>query len=210
MKRLFYWLIPICGFLFAACEEEERMDQEDFIAAVRGCYMERTVFHGLESLDEGWQEMDELPSGIPLGYLPVLWFVDRDTVLVRAMFCNETQSAMPDDNSLSTRWSRYLLKQGKDLSLFVKYSFNYDPLTGRFSLDNLSNEIDEGECYIENVLGKEIVMRIELKEPVTRDIAGYRNVYQEQLSPDLHPNSPYKVFNSNEEAIAYVKEVLGE
>ena len=34
--------------------------------------------------------------------------------------------------------------------------------------------------------------------------------YKVNLSPDLRPDSPYKVFDSNEEAIAYVKKLLGE
>ncbi len=211
MQIIKYVFFVICSsLLFAACGEEEELDQEDFIAAVSGKYLERMVFYGLKYTDEGWQEMDELPSGIPLGSLPILWFVDRDTVLTYATLDDEIHSAIPGDNSLSSRWSRYLLEKGENLTLFVRSGFGYDPLTGRFLLDNLSEGQEQGEYYIEKASGKEVTLKIELNEPVTQDIVGYRNIYQEQLSPDLRPDSPYMVFDSNEEAIAYVREVLGE
>ena len=56
--------------------------------------------------------------------------------------------------------------------------------------------------YIEGISGKGFTLRIEFKEPLHYDMGGFRNTYKENLSPDLRPDSPYKVFDSNEEAIA--------
>lgn len=209
IKRLL--LFAYCGILFIACGNDDKtVGQEELKATVSGKY-----FLGAEEgtwLKKSGNNLYEIADPYLAGTGPVItgtfWFTDENTLLTPAIL---SESAMIE-TSLDFKWRQYLYERGEKITLFVKSNYRYDPSTGRFSTDNQSLVREKGgsSYYIEGISGKEFTLRIEFKEPIHEDLGGFRNTYKENLSPDLRPDSPYKVFDSNEEAIAYVKKILGE
>ncbi len=136
------------------------------------------------------------------------WFTDDNILITNAVI----DESAPIETSLSFRWGEYLYEKGEELTLFVRSNYRYDPSTGRFSTDNQSlvREKAGSAYYIERTTGNEITLLIEFKEPAYEDLVGLRITCQEYLLPDLRPDFHYKIFDSTEEAIAYVKERLEE
>ena len=212
LKSIRYlFLAALCGLLIGACDnDDEPMSQEAFKAFVSGKYF-RAIKDGGGWLQKSGDELHERPDAVIDGTGPIMnstfWFTDENTLLTSAVL--DESAIMP--SSLDFQWREYLYKKGEEIILFVRSNYRYDASTGRFSTDNQSliREKRGSAYYIERISDKDFTMRIEFKEPMLDDIAGYRITCKEYLLPGLHPEFPaYKVFDSNDEAIAYVKSLL--
>lgn len=208
MKHIYYLISTIILLSCFSCSDDEVIPStNDFQTFVSGKYFYTDKNVWLKQTENGWQEYDvTIDTKYKAADGGVFWFTDGNTLLTPAVLGEGT---VVDDNDLRSKWAWYLYEKGEELALFVKSTFRYDPATGSFSTDNLAFSKEGYAYYIEQASDKKITMRVEFVEPVW-DFNGLRKTLQEELSPDLHPNFPYKVFNSNDEAIAYVKEVLGE
>ncbi len=204
-------LLAFSGIMFIACDNDDKtVGQEEMNAFLRGKYFSgMPTGTWLQQSGDGLIETEDLFVG---GSGPVItgnfWFTDENMLLVPAII----DESAPIETSLDFKWREYLHERGEKLTLFVRSNYRYDPATGRFSTDNQSLVREKGgsSYYIEDISEKGFTLRIEFKEPVHHDLGGYRITCEESLSPDLHPDFPYKVFDSNEAAIAYVKDLLGE
>lgn len=203
-------IILLSSFCLSCGNDDKTEGQEELNAFVSGKYFSgASAGIWLRQTEDGLQEIaDPYLAGTGPVITGTFWFTDENTLLTPAIL---SESAMIE-TSLDFKWRQYLYERGEKITLFVKSNYRYDPSTRRFSTDNQSLVREKGgsSYYIEGISGKEFTMRIEFKEPLHYDMGGFRNTYKENLSPDLRPDSPYKVFDSNEEAIAYVKKLLGE
>lgn len=211
MMRKYRFIILPCVILLSlfsfSCSEDEPVSLEVFQKTVCGKYFTKESGKWLAQTENGLQEL-EVGDGVGSIATGCFWFLDENTLLVPALL-----SYRPSElDELVSKWRWYLYEKGEELVLFVKSGFHYDLSSGRLSTDKqvLFGE-KEGNLYsIEQISDKQIVLRTDFCEPRFHDRVGYRFICKERLSPDLSPDFPYKVFDSNEEAIAYVKEVLGE
>lgn len=212
MRHIYYftsYVILLCSFCLSCDNDDKTVGQEEFNTFVNGKYFD-SIDAGiwLRQTEVGLQEINDQLDGTGPVITGMFWFTDGNTFLTPAVI---DESAIME-TSLDFKWRQYLHERGEEITLFVRSNYRYDPLTGRLSTDNQSLVREKGgsSYYIEGISGKGFTLRIEFKEPLHYDMGGFRNTYKENLSPDLRPDSPYKVFDSNEEAIAYVKKLLGE
>lgn len=211
INSLWTLLVIGCGLLLAACgNDDEGITQEKFQASISGKLFINPIEDGywLKQTDSGLQKSEEFPSGTGPICTGFFWFIDESTLYTPATL--DMSSPMP--NTLTARWNRYLNERGERLTLLVKSSYRYDPSTGMLSTDNQSliREDTGSRYYIEDIQDKEIRIRIDFNEPICELVS---RVYflRENLTPDLQADfPPYKVFASNQEAIAYAEERLLE
>lgn len=204
-------LLAFCGLSLIACDNDDNAaGQEEFKNFVSGKYFAaQETGTWLKISGDDLSEIDDLfLAGTGPIITGVFWFTDENTLLTPAVI--DESAIMP--TSLDFKWRQYLNEKGENITLFVKSNYRYAPSTKRFSTDNQSLVREKGGSlyYIEGISGKEFTMRIEFKKPMNEEVGGYRITCKESLSPDLRPDSPYKVFNSNDEAIAYVEGILKE
>lgn len=211
MKSITY--LTLCMMVLSLCniscsnDNEKIMPEEEFRSFVSGKYFNISDGYWLKQIGSGLQESDETIDGLGPITTSTFWFIDGNTLLIPTILDGDV-----GENSLRFRWNLYLNQKGEDIMLFVKSEFKYDSSTGQFSTNDQSlvREKSGNSYYIEKMADKEFTMRIEFNNPVQAEIVGYRSYNKEEISPDLRPNYPYKVFDSNDEAMAYVKEMLGE
>ncbi len=212
MMRKYRFIILPCVILLSlftySCSEDEPVSCEEFQAIVKGNYFVGKTGVWLVQTENGFQELDITIDGLGPVMTGSFWFLDENTVLTQAVLSTKA----PGVDELVSKWGWYLHERGEELELLVKSKYQYDSVTGRFSTDNQSlvGEKEGNLYFVEKISDKELVMRSEFAGPVYHDVSGLRHTLVKGLSPNLCPNFPYKVFYSNEEAIAYVKEVLGE
>lgn len=211
MKLISFLLLLASGMSLTACDNDDNtVGKENLQALVSGkFFVGAETGKWLKKSGDNLLEVENLNLG---GTGPIItgsfWFTDEMRLLVPAVI---SESAIIE-TSLDFKWRQYLYDKGEEIHLFVETDYRYDPSTGRFSTENLSlvREKNGSSYYIERISGKDLTIRIEFKDPFQDDIAGFRLAYKESLSPTLRPYFQYKVFNSNDEAIAYVKKLLGE
>lgn len=200
-----------CSSLFIACGNDDKTERQEELKG----FMSGKYFLGTEEgtwLKKSGNDLYEIADPYLGGSGPVItgtfWFTDENTLLTPAVL---SESAIIE-TSLDFKWEQYLHETGEKITLLVKSNYRYDPLTGRFSTDNQSLVREKGgsSYYVERISGKDFTMRIEFKEPIHEDLVDFRVTYKEYLSPDRRPDPHYKIFDSNDEAITYVKKLLGE
>ncbi|MDD2954176.1 MAG: hypothetical protein PHC95_13620 [Parabacteroides sp.] len=208
MKNLYYFMLCILLLTGLSCGDSDSPAGNEFQASISGKYFISEGGNWLTKTETGWQEMNDAIDGIRI-CTGTFWFLDENTLLIPAII---SETTYPPE-SLSSKWSQYLSKKGEELNLFIKSGYRYDPATGLLSTDKQILYREKNGCryYIENINDKVFSMRCEFNESLQgHKEKGYRTTGKESLSPDLRPDSPYKVFDSNDEAITYVKNLLGE
>lgn len=205
-KHLF--LIIFFSSLFCACSDgDKELSQDEFSAITDGRYFERETDLFLEKEGDRWVEAELPPAGLSVHTYssPFFWFKEE----MLYMDC-----ALKEYYDL---WREYLIdKQQEVIPLFVRSGFQYDPKTGELTThkQTMSGEGKEARFYVEAVSSEQLVIRIEYSKYSYDRVSGMRIYYNIYLAPDLNAGIPFdpatQVFDSNEEAIDYVKQVIGE
>lgn len=206
-KHLF--LIIFFSSLFCACSDNDKeLSQDEFSSITDGHYFEiGSGSYFLKKEDNQWIEAEFPPDGhlVSINISNCFWFKGEKLY---------TDCVLKEYDGL---WRKFFMGlQQKVIPLFVRSGFQYDPKTGELSThkQTMSSEGKEAKYYVEAVSNEQLVIRIEYNKYLYDKVSGIRLYYNIYLAPDLNASIPFdpatQVFDSNEEAIDYVKQVIGE
>lgn len=206
MKNYLFTMGLLCIALsVVSCNDDKDAlpsSKTDFEQMVNGVYYQYTGVSYLQKEGEKWVETPYYPFvGDMANSLRKLdsfiWFKDGEII----------GKADLGSQALDSAWNA----SEAETKLYVSSSFRYDANTGELASDKqiLPFEKAGSHNYIENVTNKDLTIRREMPQTDQR-IYAFREHFSVYLSPDLSAAQTYRIFDSNEEAIAYAKKVLEE
>jgi hypothetical protein len=189
---LFVFLLMVC---FSSCSKDEELpDEAEFETIVSGVFYKVVNTQLLEKSGDKWKNSDVNIDGGPLGISEFIWFYNGKVITVM-------NAGGYDFNQEWRKCPRYI-------ELYVASDYHYDSVTGEITtVMKILGEEDGGDrFFVEHVNGQEMTLRTEF-EKLLFDTSGVRESFIATPSPQ---KESYKIFNSNEDAIAYARKVMEE
>lgn len=206
MKKRFLLAVGVLSLVFgmASCDDDQALPSSEagFGQIVDGvCYrlndwdfLKKDGGKWTEAEHQLWHVMEEDSSGVHVSYPdPIIWFKNGQMV----------KYADLGSDSLYAAWNAL----NEEVKLFVAFPFRYNPDTKELTGDLPVVGEEEGDhLYVEKVTEGDLVIRWELSETY-HGVDAYREYYSAYLSPDVSTYT-YRIFDTDAEAVAYVKDVL--
>lgn len=203
--KTFKYLIALTFLCLFACEKDNLPDKKEFLTTMEGRYFETTSLSCIKK--DG--TIAELKPGITAvtGTPHYVWFKD-DKMYTWASI---------DEKDLQYRlWIAYREeKKLGEIILFVGHDFTYDENNGEITTPDGSFKYEQlgGRFHIETFDDEQMYGHVIYPNEVADDsriFSEYQLRYQEQMAPDKSVNTEYHLFNSDEEAIQYMVERMGD